>query len=71
MGISIGGIDVANEIVELHFQLRRTQKLLEIIINKSPGLGAVLTQEDIKVAENDALEFVQKKFPDLGIEKKS
>ena len=70
MGISIGGIDVANEIVELHFQLHRTQKLLEIVINKTPVIGGVLSQADIKTADDEALDFVRKKFPDMGIVKK-
>ncbi len=71
MGISFGGMDIANEIVELHFQLRRTQKLLEFVINKSPVIGGVLSADDIKAADKDALDFVQKKFPDMGIEKKT
>ena len=71
MGISIGSIDVANEIVELHFQLRRTQKLLEFVINKSPVVGGILTQDDINAADKDALDFVQKKFPEMGIERKN
>lgn len=70
MGISIGGIDIANEIVELHFQLRRTQKLLELVINRSPVIGGILSPQDIRSADDDALDFVQKKFPDMGIKKK-
>ncbi len=69
MGISIGGIDLAKEIIELHFQLRRTQKLLELVINRSPVIGGVLGPDDIKLAEADALDYVQKKFPDMGIQK--
>lgn len=68
MGINVGGIDLAGEIVDLHFQLRRTQKLLEIVINRSNGV-AKLTAEDLALADKDALEFVQKKFPQMGIQK--
>jgi hypothetical protein len=71
VGISIGGIDVAAEIVDLHFQLRRTQRLLEILTNKRYGGMDVLTPQDIALADKDALEFVQKKFPDMGIQKRS
>lgn len=71
MGISIGGIDVANEIVELHYQLRRTQRILEILLSKMPQIGQSLTSGDLTVAENDALEFVKKKFPEMGIQRKN
>jgi hypothetical protein len=71
VGISIGGVDVASEIVELHFQLHRTQKLLEILINKNPQLSTVLNSSDTENAEHSALEFVKKKFPDMGIQKKA
>mgnify|MGYP000364252494 CR=1 FL=1 len=71
MGISIGGIDVANEIVELHYQLRRTQKILEILLAKTPQIGQSLTSLDMSLAEKDALDFVQKKFPEMGIQRKN
>lgn len=71
MGVSIGGVDVASEIVELHFQLHRTQKLLEALVNKVPQLGMALSTSDIELAERSALDFVQKKFPDMGIQKKT
>lgn len=70
MGIKIGNIDIASEIIELHYQLRRTQKLLEIVVNKTPVVGGTLSADDIKHADADALDFVQKKFPDMGIQKK-
>lgn len=65
----MGGVDIVNEIVELHFQLRRTQRLLEILINKSQA-SPPLTTEDIALADKDALEFVQQRFPEMGIHKK-
>lgn len=71
MGIKVGDLDIANEIVELNFQLRRTQKFLDILINRaSPLEPPLLTQEDIKIIDSEALDFVQKKFPSMGIQKK-
>lgn len=69
MGINVGGIDLANEIVDLHFQLHRTQILLEVALNKIPNMAAFLP-EDIKAADEKALEFVQKKFPQMGVVRK-
>lgn len=70
MGISIGEIDIANEIIELHFQLRRTQKILEIVLAKLPDTREKLTPNDLNEAENDALRYVQEKFPSMGIQRK-
>jgi hypothetical protein len=70
MGISAGGIDFSNEIVELHYQMRRTQKILEILLSKSPQLGQLLTSDDLVLSDNDALDFVKRKFPDMGIQRK-
>lgn len=70
MGINVGGVDIVGEIVELNFQLRRTQRLLEIVLGKGNVLGGTLTARDLELAEKDALEFVQNKFPDMGIHKK-
>jgi hypothetical protein len=69
VGISVGGIDIAGEIVDLHFQLRRTQLLLDSLNTKASG-SAKLTAEDVTSADRRALEFVQKKFPEMGITKK-
>jgi hypothetical protein len=71
MGIKIGDIDIAQEIVELNFQLRKTQKFLEILTNKLSGNNVVLTNEDLELAEQDALKFVQEKFPNLGVQRKT
>jgi len=70
MSISIGDIDIANEIVELHFQLHKTQLLLDKIILKVSEEGVFLTKEDVTTAENMALDYVSKKFPNMGIKKK-
>ena len=35
MGIKIGNLDISNEIVELHFQVLRTQLLLEEIMRRN------------------------------------
>ena len=70
MSLKLGSLDVAEEIIELHFQLRRTQRLLEIAMSKMPTIGGALSPEDLKNADNYAFDFVQKKFPDLGIKRK-
>jgi hypothetical protein len=70
MSARIGGIDIVSEIVELTFQLRRTQSLLELIINNNQSLTKP-TPSEVEAAEKEALSYVQKRFPDLGIHEKS
>jgi hypothetical protein len=69
MGIKIGNLDIANEIVELHFQVLRTQLLLEEIIKKN-NIRNLPNQEEMKNIENRVIDILNKKFPDMGIQKK-
>ena len=69
MGVSIGGLDIANEVVELHFQVLRTQLLLEEIINRNQ-LTNLPNQQELVELENKVIEILNRKFPDMGIKKK-
>lgn len=69
MSIQIGDLNIANEIVELHFQILRTQLLLELILQRTTN-GYKPTQTDIKDIEDRAIEILNKKFPSMGITKK-
>ena len=68
MGISLGGIDPVKEIVDLRYQLIRTQMILERVIlttkvlENNPNL---LDGIDEKV-----LTTIQATYPKLGIQKK-
>lgn len=70
MSIQIGDLNIANEIVELHFQVLRTQLLLELILQRS-GNSYRPTQNDLVEIENKVIEILNKKFPSMGITKKS
>lgn len=70
MSIQIGDLNIANEIVELHFQVLRTQLLLELILQRS-GNSYRPTQTDVAEIESKAIEILNKKFPSMGITKKS
>jgi len=69
MGIKIGNLDISNEIVELHFQVLRTQLLLEEIMRRNNLVNFPNPQEMIQL-ENKVIEILNKKFPDMGIKKK-
>jgi hypothetical protein len=69
MGVKIGNIDIANEVVELHFQVLRTQLLLEAIIKKN-NIQHLPSKAEMDVIEDRVIEVLNKKFPDMGIKKK-
>jgi len=69
MGVKIGNIDIANEVVELHFQVLRTQLLLEEIIKKN-NIQSLPNQAEMNAIEDRVIEVLNKKFPDMGIKKK-
>jgi hypothetical protein len=68
MGVKIGNIDITNEVIELHFQVLRTQLLLEEIIKKN-NIRNLPSQAEMNVIEDRVLEVLNKKFPDMGIKK--
>ena len=64
MGVSIGGVDLLNEIIDLRFQLLRTQLILQHISTKA---NVTLTPEELITIENDAFTLLKQKFPHLGL----
>lgn len=69
MGIKIGDIDVASEIIELNYQLLRTQLILENLIRNNPNVTG-LTQIELQDIDQRAFESIQQKYPSMGIAKK-
>ncbi len=69
MGFKSGDLDIDNEIVELHFQVLRTQLLLEEIVNRNKTIS-VPDQKEMDDLQEKALGILKSKFPNLGIKKK-
>ncbi|MEC7307206.1 hypothetical protein ACPV5I_00680 [Vibrio gigantis] len=69
MSIKIGDVDVANEIVELHFQVARTQLILDKLLAANPDLKF---PQGTKMAdiEDEVIQILQRKFPSMGIKRK-
>jgi len=61
--------NIANEVVELHFQVLRTQLLLEEIIKKN-DIRHLPNKAEMDLIENRVIDVLNKKFPDMGIKKK-
>jgi hypothetical protein len=70
MSIKIGDIDVAKEIIEIHYQLFRTQKTLDLVLNANPALQQLLSSK-LKEIDEQALKALQAKYPNMGIQKNS
>ena len=70
MSISIGGIDLPNAIINLEYELARTQRLLEWVLNNNIGVLKAPPRDAVQKIDADSLEFLKKKYPDAGIEKK-
>lgn len=68
MSIKIGDLDVATEIIDLNFRLLRTQLILERVLSKNPSLVSSLG--DISDIDKQVIEILQKKFPNMGIQRK-
>jgi hypothetical protein len=68
MSIKVGDIDVTGEIIDLRFQLIRTQLLLDKLTVHNPNFQNV--DIDSAQIEEEALEILQKRFPNMGIYKK-
>lgn len=68
MSISIGGINLAESIVNIEYELGRTQRILEWIIqhNTIQPPDAV----EMKRIEDEALSALIKKYPQAGISAK-
>ena len=68
MGIKIGDVDIVKEIVDLNYQLLRTQLILEHILNNNANLNK-LDSTSMKAIDDKAIETLQKKYPNMGISK--
>jgi hypothetical protein len=69
MGIKIGDLDIANEIIDVRFQLTRTQLILDKLIQVNPRLIR-LDANMLKEIDDKALQMLQEKFPHMGIQKR-
>lgn len=68
MSISVGGIDLTNAIINLEYELGRTQRILEWVLKNNSSLkppsASVMTQID-----EEAFIALQDKFPQAGIKR--
>ncbi len=68
MSISVGGIDLTNAIINIEYELGRTQRILEWIVMNNPNLKAP-TPSTMTQIDQEAFSALQKKFPEAGIKR--
>jgi hypothetical protein len=68
MSIKIGDIEVAKEIIDLHYQVIRTQLILDFILNNNLITNRP-DQARLRTIDDEALRLIQNKFPNMGIKK--
>jgi hypothetical protein len=68
MSISVGGIDIASSIINLEYELARTQRILEWLLANNPSLRAPPPSVMSRIDE-EAFLHLQKKFPEAGIQR--
>lgn len=67
--MKLGDIDVAGQIIDLNFQLLRTQILLEEMMKHNAEQLKLPSQEAMMEINEFALQSIQKKFPNMNIGK--
>lgn len=68
--MKLGDIDVVGEIIDLNFQLLRTQILLEELMKHNAEHLKLPSQEAMVEINEFTLKSIQKKFPNMNIGKK-
>ena len=69
MGVSIGGIDIANTLIRIEYQLLRTQATLEWLANNNPTLRKP-SATDMSAIDHSAAEELKKRHPGADIQHK-
>jgi hypothetical protein len=69
MSISVGGIDITGTLINLQYQLIRTQAILDFILQNN---GHIARPNDLQIKQIDEETFRQLRelFPHAGIEKR-
>ncbi|MEN9419946.1 MAG: hypothetical protein RI988_3567 [Pseudomonadota bacterium] len=68
MSISVGGIDIASTIINLEYELARTQRILEWLLANNSSLRPPPPNVMARIDE-EAFLHLKKKFPEAGIQR--
>ena len=68
MSISVGGINLVEAIINLDYELGRTQRILDWVVSNNQL--KMPDQEALNKINSDAMKALQIKYPAAGIESK-
>ena len=68
MGINIGGIDITNSVLNSELRIAILEKTVQLLIERSTGTP--ITQAEIDMIREAALNDLMEKYPNAGIQKK-
>lgn len=70
MGIKVGGIDLAEGVINSELRILILEKIVDLLLNQFGG-EMLLTPEKFDEIRRRAMEELRQKYPDAGIEPKS
>jgi len=71
MGIKIGDINLAEEIVDLRFQFLRLSKIFDYVIaHNRDKLTDLPNQDEMRRIEQECVEILNRRFPNMGVKRK-
>ncbi len=67
MGISIGGINLVDGIIDAQYRIATLEKIVEHLVRQNPR---AISEADVKRYQQEALHDLRKRYPDAGIQQK-
>lgn len=65
MGVSIGGIDLANGIISCELRIGIHEKIINHLLSRMPA--GTISQSDVDRFRRQTIQELQQKYPDAGI----
>ncbi|WP_103030276.1 hypothetical protein [Salinibacter altiplanensis] len=65
--MKIGGINIVEAVVNLEYQVMRTQKILEWVVNNNVSINTP-NERQMEEIDRKVVNDLQEKYPDAGIE---
>jgi hypothetical protein len=68
MGIKIGDVDVASQIMESEYRIGVLERVIDLLLTRFPSVGGPpVTAQEMDRIRQSVVEQLQKKYPSSGI----
>lgn len=68
MGISIGGIDLTDSVINAEFRIGILERIVDRLVRAAPP--GTVTETDLRLIRLEVITALQKKYPQAGITSK-